>query len=260
MHGVHLPCILFGNFLLTLPFSINLVLIISLRLLFRQKAKIGGFWNILVKFRLICWSCQCFVTISFILGSVMGHSKSTFAQDSRVLTPSPPCSPLFIFEHTSLPPPSPKVSSFWLELILPPQFLYLWNLEISSIYLVLVSLVELNVSFKKPQWNLYKVDIIGAWQKCPLYWHVSFLVSPSKNQESSNVNMKSTICHDFPSPGLLEGPNDGKIKDNAKFFSFWSLQTRFTKLVHLTLDHEVHLIHNQWISSHFCWKCAGGCK
>ena len=30
--------------------------------------------------------------------------------------------------------------------------------------------------------------------------------------------MKSTICHDFPSPDLLEGPKDGKIKENAKFF------------------------------------------
>ena len=40
--------------------------------------------------------------------------------------------------------------------------------------------------------------------------------------------MKSTICHDFPGPDLLEGPKNGKIKENAKFFSFLSLQTRFT--------------------------------
>ena len=32
--------------------------------------------------------------------------------------------------------------------------------------------------------------------------------------------MKSTICRDFPSPDLLEGPEGGKIKENAKFFSF----------------------------------------
>ena len=25
--------------------------------------------------------------------------------------------------------------------------------------------------------------------------------------------MKSTICHDFPSPDLLEGPKDGTIKE-----------------------------------------------
>ena len=45
----------------------------------------------------------------------------------------------------------------------------------------LVSLVELNVSFKKPQWNLYKVDTIDAWQKRPLYEDARFIESPSKN-------------------------------------------------------------------------------
>ena len=49
---------------------------------------------------------------------------------------------------------------------------------------------------------------------------MSALEKPSKNQRSSTVNMKSTICHDFPIPDLLEGPKDGKIKENAKFFSF----------------------------------------
>ena len=70
-HGVHLPCILFVNFLLTLPFSINLVPIMSLRFLFRRKAKIGGFWNISARFGFICRRCQCFITFSFILGSVL---------------------------------------------------------------------------------------------------------------------------------------------------------------------------------------------
>ena len=37
-----------------------------------------------------------------------------------------------------------------------------------------MSWVELNVSFKKPQWNLYKIDTIGAWQKYPLYEDVRF--------------------------------------------------------------------------------------
>ena len=41
-HGVHLPCIMFVNFLLTLPLSINLVPM-SVRFLFQQKAKIGEF-------------------------------------------------------------------------------------------------------------------------------------------------------------------------------------------------------------------------
>ena len=57
--------------------------------------------------------------------------------------------------------------------------------------------------------------------------------------------MNSTICHDFPSPDLLEGPKAGKIKENEEFFSFLSLQTRFTILVHLTTDHKVHIIYSQ---------------
>ena len=81
-------------------------------------------------------------------------------------------------------------------------------------------MVELHVSFKKPQWNLYKLDTIGAWQKCPLYGDVHFIESASKNQKSSKANMKSTISHDFPSPDLLKGQKDEKIKENAKFFSF----------------------------------------
>ena len=31
--------------------------------------------------------------------------------------------------------------------------------------------------------------------------------------------MKSTTCHDFPSTNSLEGPKDGKIKENATFFN-----------------------------------------
>ena len=83
------------------------------------------------------------------------------------------------------------------------------------------------MSFKKPQWILYKVDNIIAWQKCMLYGDVDFTESPSKNQKSSKVSMKFTICHDFPNPDLLEGLKDRKIKENAKTFLFWSLQTRF---------------------------------
>ena len=30
--------------------------------------------------------------------------------------------------------------------------------------------------------------------------------------------MKSTVCNGFRSSDLLEGPKDGKIKENAKFF------------------------------------------
>ena len=51
-----------------------------------------------------------------------------------------------------------------------------------------------------------------------LYGDVHFIESPPKNQKSSKVSMKSTICHDFPSSDLLEGRKDGKIKENAMFF------------------------------------------
>ena len=74
------------------------------------------------------------------------------------------------------------------------------------------------MSFKKPQWNLYKLDTIDAWQKSPLYGDAGFIESPPKNQKSSKVSMKSTICHDFPSPGLFEGPKGGKITGNGNFF------------------------------------------
>ena len=59
---------------------------------------------------------------------------------------------------------------------------------------------------------------------------------------------KSTFAQDFqvltPFPPCLP------------LFVFLSFQTRFTTLVHLINDHEVHIIYNQWTSSYFCWKCA----
>ena len=70
-HGVHSAFILFLHFRLTLPFLINLVPIMSLRFLFQRKAKIGGFWNISAKFGFIWRRCQCFITVSFILGNVL---------------------------------------------------------------------------------------------------------------------------------------------------------------------------------------------
>ena len=65
-----------------------------------------------------------------------GHSKSTVSQDCQILTPSPlvqPCSFSCTPPSNPSPPPSP-----------------------------VISLVELNVSFKKTQWNFYKVDTTGA--------------------------------------------------------------------------------------------------
>ena len=70
--------------------------------------------------------------------------------------------------------------------------------------------------------------------------------SPSENQKSSKVNTKFNICYDFPSPDLLEGPKDGKIKKKCKvFFFILKSSIKFTTLVHLTTDHEVHIIYNQ---------------
>ena len=79
-----------------------------------------------------------------------------FAQDSRVLTPSP----LFALVRFRKPTPPLSSSYIWLELTLSPSISVLVKFREKK--LVLVSLVELNVSFKKPQWNLYKVDTIGA--------------------------------------------------------------------------------------------------
>ena len=57
-------------------------------------------------------------------------------------------------------------------------------------------------------------------KNCPFYGDVRFKESASKNQKSSKVNMKSITCHNFPSLDLLEVAKDGKIKENAKIFSF----------------------------------------
>ena len=84
-------------------------------------------------------------------------------------------------------------------------------------------MVELNVSFKKPWWNLYKVNTIGAWQKCPFYGDVRCTESPSKNQKSSKVNIKFTIYHDFLSPDLLERPKLTETGPIKKGYSYWTL-------------------------------------
>ena len=91
---------------------------------------------------------------------------------------------------------------------------------------------------------------VSALWRCQLYKESIW------KSKASKVNMKSIMCQEFPSPELLERPKDGKIKENATFFSFQSLQTRFTTLAHITNDHGVHIIYNQWISSHFSWKCS----
>ena len=140
----------------------------------------------------------------------LNYTKGTFKKYVRFRFPSfdHPIFPLLFALVRFQAPHSPSLS---------PQGTFVLA-RTRPLWWVLASFVELNVSFKKPQWNLYKVDTIGAWQKWPLYGDVSFLVSPSKNLKSSKVNMKSTICRYFWSPDLLKGPKAGKIKENVKFF------------------------------------------
>ena len=110
----------FFCFQLEIPFWVNLV----------QKLKIISLsWNFVLKLIQICripWWCSLFL---FSTGNcqfelklrtrLRGHSESTFAQNSRVLTLPPP---LFVFEHLPPPPtPPPKLRSFYLELTLSPS-------------------------------------------------------------------------------------------------------------------------------------------
>ena len=62
-------------------------------------------------------------------------------------------------------------------------------------------------------WCMTKVS--DLW-RCPFY-RESF-----KNQKSSKVNMKPTICHDFPSPDLLEKPKLNKTAPRKKGL-YWTL-------------------------------------
>ena len=80
-------------------------------------------------------------------------------------TPLTPCLSLFVLEHLS----PQGTCSFWLELPLSPSISILVKFREKKLMSTSISLVELNLIFKKPQWNLYKVDTIGAWQMCLLY-------------------------------------------------------------------------------------------
>ena len=70
-HSVHLPCMLFVDFLFTLLFSVNLVPIMSLKFLFWQKAKLGDFEIFQLDKGLYAEDGNIFITIFFILGSVL---------------------------------------------------------------------------------------------------------------------------------------------------------------------------------------------
>ena len=61
---------------------------------------------------------------------------------------------------------------------------------------------------------------------------------------------KPTICHDFASPDLLEGPKDGNIKRKCKVFFILKSSNKIHYIVYLTTDHKVYMIYNQWIHYH----------
>ena len=84
------------------------------------------------------------------LASVRGHSKNTFAQDSQIFDLS---SPLCVFKH-----PLRLFCCFGQNSLSPPLPLNFYTCEIQrkeSNIRVLVSLIELNVSFKKPHSAIY---------------------------------------------------------------------------------------------------------
>ena len=117
------------------------------------------------------------------------------------------------FDPPTPPAPPPKVGSFWLELTLSPSISILVKFREKKL-ITSTSIFELNVSFTKPQWNIYKMDTICAWQKCPLYGDVRFIKSPSKNQKSSKVNMKSD-CLSWLSKSRFIGRTERR---NKSFF------------------------------------------
>ena len=132
-----------------------------------------------------------------------------FAQDSWVLTFLPSLFALVRFRAWPLPlspPPPTKVRSFWLELTFSPSIS------------ILVRFWEKKLIMSTSIFSWTQVDTIEAWQKCLLYGDVHFIESPPKNQKTSKITKKSTICHDFPSSDLLEWPKDGKIKEMQSFF------------------------------------------
>ena len=140
-HGVHLPCILFANFLLTLPFSINLVPIMFLRFLFRRKAKIGGFWNISARFGFTRRRCQCFVTISFILGSVI-----LYLNDKEIFVA---ISFFFSFESCSLSCKLALLIFYWINDLSYPR---LWNWLIIFTVCLKNSCCEEQIRFIRKAW------------------------------------------------------------------------------------------------------------
>ena len=86
---------------------------------------------------------------------IWGHSKSTFAQDSRVLTPPLPLLPylhLFVFKHLH-PPNGTFDFTFVQNSPSPRQFLYLRNLEKKYLWLNSTCLLRSHSGFSI-KWTL----------------------------------------------------------------------------------------------------------
>ena len=88
----------------------------------------------------------------------MGTFKKYVRSRFPSFDPPPPPPSLFAFVRFQTPPPPQWYVRFYvcLELPLSP------SISILKKFREKVSLVELNVSFKNPQWILYKVDTTGA--------------------------------------------------------------------------------------------------
>ena len=140
----------------------------------------------------------------------------SFLQPLRSRFPSfdPPSPPLFGLVRFRAPP-SPKVHSFWLKLTLNFYTCEIQRQEINNEHQYLWLNSACLLRSHSGIFIKWTPQHVSALWKC-----LFFIEIPSNNQKSSEVNMKFTICHDFPSPDLLEEPKDGKIKENAKFFSF----------------------------------------
>ena len=87
----------------------------------------------------------------------------------------PPPPPFFILVRFRGPPRPLKVRSFCFELTLSPSIsipVKFWEKKLIMSTSIFGWTERV---FKKPQWNLYKMDTIGAWQKvsalwrCPIY-------------------------------------------------------------------------------------------
>ena len=66
-----------------------------------------------------------------------------------------------------------------------------------SIYWLVEAIVYNLFLIKDVQWNLYKVDTIGAWKKCPLYGDVRFIEIPPENKYLAQIEERIHLMKQF---------------------------------------------------------------